>query len=179
MWKMKRKTRYWVRRALMLIMVGAVALAIYKTLDDGEQQTVDEGMEAPDFQLQTLDGKEMKLSELQGQAVLLNFWATWCEPCRDEMPAIQKVYEKHRDKGLEVVGVNIAESQLTVKGFVRQLDLTFPIVFDKERKVVDQYRIGPIPTSLFIDSDGKVVRMVKGQMDEAQIENYVLEALSR
>ncbi|MFD1397110.1 thiol-disulfide oxidoreductase ResA [Kroppenstedtia eburnea] len=176
---MNRKTRYWVRRVLMLIMVGAVAFAIYKTVSDGEKQTVEEGMEAPDFQLQTLDGKEMKLSELRGRAVLLNFWATWCEPCRDEMPAIQKVYEKHRDKGLVVVGVNIAESQLTVKGFVRQLDLSFPILLDKERKVVDQYRIEPIPTSLFIDKDGKVVRIVKGQMDDVQMETYALEALSR
>jgi peroxiredoxin len=66
-----------------------------------------------------------------------------------------------------------------VKGFVRQLDLSFPIVLDKERKVVDQYQIGPIPTSIFIDKEGRVVRNVKGQMDENQLETYVLEALSR
>src|SRR5690606_21757220 len=126
-----------VRRVLMLLMVGAVAFAIYKTMSGGEKQTVEEEMEAPDFQLQTLEGKELKLSALRGQTVLLNFWASWCEPCRDEMPAIEKVYEKHKEKGLVVVGINIAESKLTVKGFVRQLDLSFPIVLDKERKVVD------------------------------------------
>ncbi|GGA32424.1 thiol-disulfide oxidoreductase ResA [Kroppenstedtia guangzhouensis] len=176
---MNRKTRYWVRRVLMLLMVGAVAFAIYKTMSGGEKQTVEEEMEAPDFQLQTLEGKELKLSALRGQTVLLNFWASWCEPCRDEMPAIEKVYEKHKEKGLVVVGINIAESKLTVKGFVRQLDLSFPIVLDKERKVVDQYQIGPIPTSIFIDKEGRVVRNVKGQMDENQLETYVLEALSR
>lgn len=176
---MNRKTRYWVRRILMLIMVGAVAFAIYKTTGGGEKPAVEEGKVAPDFQLQTLDGETLKLSDLRGKAVLLNFWATWCGPCRDEMPAIQSVYEKHKDKGFVVVGVNIAESQLAVKGFARQLDLSFPIVLDKERQVVDQYQIGPIPSTVFIDQNGEVVRKMDGQMDEAQIEAYVLEALSK
>ncbi|PTX65076.1 peroxiredoxin [Melghirimyces profundicolus] len=177
---MNRTTRYWVRRILMLVMVALVGIAIYQTVaDDGKKKNVEVEKTAPDFQLQTLDGETLKLSDLRGKVVLLNFWATWCKPCRDEMPAIQNVYDKHQDKGLVVVGVNIAETQVAVSGFARQLNLKFPIVLDKERKVTERYGIGPIPSSLFIDKQGKVVRKVNGQMNEGQIEGYVLEALSK
>ncbi|MDA8353811.1 MAG: thiol-disulfide oxidoreductase ResA [Firmicutes bacterium] len=177
---MNRKTRYWVRRILMLVMVVLVGLAIYQTMGgEGEKETaVEPGKKAPDFQLETLDGEKMKLSDLKGKVVLLNFWASWCEPCRDEMPAIQTVYDKHKDKGFEVVGVNIAETQVAVNAFARQYELKFPIAMDRERKVTEQYGIGPIPSSIFIDREGNIIRKVNGQMNEDQLENYVLKALT-
>ncbi|WP_142504526.1 thiol-disulfide oxidoreductase ResA [Melghirimyces algeriensis] len=176
---MNRKMRYWVRRVLMLVLVALLGVAIYQTLGDEQKENVEVGKTAPEFKLKTLDGETLQLSDLKGKAVLLNFWATWCKPCRDEMPAIQKVYDKHKDKGFAVVGVNIAETKVTVSGFARQLNLNFPIVLDPDRKVTKLYGIGPIPSSIFIDKNGKVVRKVNGEMNEGQIEGYVLEALSK
>ncbi|MEW9034144.1 MAG: redoxin domain-containing protein, partial [Planifilum fimeticola] len=95
---MNRRTRFWVRRLLMLAMLALIGFALYQT---GESEAVEIGQTAPDFELTTLDGKTVRLSEFRGKGVLINFWASWCKPCRDEMPAIQRVYERHRDKGLE------------------------------------------------------------------------------
>ncbi|WP_106344381.1 thiol-disulfide oxidoreductase ResA [Planifilum fimeticola] len=173
---MNRRTRFWVRRLLMLAMLALIGFALYQT---GESEAVEIGQTAPDFELTTLDGKTVRLSEVRGKGVLINFWASWCKPCRDEMPAIQRVYERHRDKGLEVLGVNIAETGVTVDGFVRHLDLTFPILLDQNREVTQLYGIGPIPSSIFVSPEGKVVRKVSGQMQEGQIESMVLEILPK
>ncbi|WP_460415426.1 thiol-disulfide oxidoreductase ResA [Planifilum fimeticola] len=173
---MNRRTRFWVRRLLMLAMLALIGFALYQT---GESEAVEIGQTAPDFELTTLDGKTVRLSEFRGKGVLINFWASWCKPCRDEMPAIQRVYERHRDKGLEVLGVNIAETGVTVDGFVRHLDLTFPILLDQNREVTQLYGIGPIPSSIFVSPEGKVVRKVSGQMQEGQIESMVLEILPK
>jgi peroxiredoxin len=175
---MNNRTRYWVRRSLMLIMAGLVVFALYQALAEEEVGTT-VGEQAPDFELETLDGETVKLSDLQGKAVLVNFWATWCKPCRDEMPAIQSVYDRYRNQGFEVVGVNIAETPVSVRGFVRQQELDFPIVLDRDRAVTRQYNIGPIPSSVFLDKNGEVVRKHDGQMVEGQIEGYVREALDR
>jgi peroxiredoxin len=94
------------------------------------------------------------------------------------MPAIQQVYDRYKDKGLEVLAVNIAETEVTVDGFVRHLDLAFPILLDSNREVTRLYGIGPIPSSIFVSPDGKVVRKVSGQMSEGQIESMVLETLA-
>ncbi|PRX41645.1 peroxiredoxin [Planifilum fimeticola] len=160
----------------MLAMLALIGFALYQT---GESEAVEIGQTAPDFELTTLDGKTVRLSEVRGKGVLINFWASWCKPCRDEMPAIQRVYERHRDKGLEVLGVNIAETGVTVDGFVRHLDLTFPILLDQNREVTQLYGIGPIPSSIFVSPEGKVVRKVSGQMQEGQIESMVLEILPK
>jgi peroxiredoxin len=176
---MNKQTRYWLRRVLFLVMAGLVAFALYQSMNQGKQKGLEEGQSAPDFTLKTLDGKELKLSDLRGKGVLLNFWASWCKPCREEMPAIQSVYEKYRGKGFVVVGVNIAETEVAVQGFTHQLELTFPVVLDRDRKVTRLYQIGPIPSSLFIGPDGKIQRKVSGQMDEGLIEGYIQEILPK
>lgn len=175
---MNRRTRFWVRRLLMLAMLVLIGFALFQTGGTDEGEAVEAGQTAPDFELTTLDGKSIRLSELRGKGVLINFWASWCKPCRDEMPAIQQVYDRYKDKGLEVLAVNIAETEVTVDGFVRHLDLAFPILLDSNREVTRLYGIGSIPSSIFVSPDGKVVRKVSGQMSEGQIESMVLETLA-
>lgn len=175
---MNKRTRYWVRRILMVVMAGLVGFALYQALAE-EKTGAEVGEKAPDFELETLDGEKLQLRDLEGKTVLINFWATWCKPCRDEMPAIQSVYNRFKDQDFVVVGVNIAETPVSVKGFTRQLELDFPVVLDRNREVTKLYNIGPIPSSLFVDKNGKVVRKHDGQMVEGQIEGYVREALNR
>jgi peroxiredoxin len=112
------------------------------------------GNVAPDFQLQTLAGETVKLSDYKGQRVMLNFWATWCPPCRAEMPDMEKFYQK---KGVAILAVNLTETEATMQDihdFVDEFGLTFPILLDKKIEVATTYQIGPIPTSYMIDSDG-------------------------
>lgn len=118
------------------------------------------GKLAPDFTLTGLDGQEVSLSGFRGQPVLLNFWATWCGPCRMEMPLLQDVYEKWTGKGLVLLVVNVQESPDLVKEFIEDAGYTFPVLLSPGSKVPLAYNIRGIPATFFIDADG-VIRDVK------------------
>lgn len=113
------------------------------------------GEEAMDFKVQSMDGETLQLSDLRGKKVMLNFWATWCPPCKKEMPEIEKFNEKHNDD-IEIVAVNIQESTDKVKKFINENDYHFPIYLDKSGKVSEGYSIYAIPTTYFIGTDGKI-----------------------
>jgi len=132
------------------------------------------GRPAPDFTLQTVDGQRFTLSELRGQVVILNFWATWCPPCRAEMPALQEVYQAHRDDELIVLAVDQDEEPSLVESFRQELNLTFPLLLDPNYLVSDQYRVGLLPTTFFIDRRGVIRDVVLGgPMDRALIEDKI------
>ncbi|MBB6452808.1 thiol-disulfide isomerase/thioredoxin [Salirhabdus euzebyi] len=114
---------------------------------------------APDFTLETLDGEELTLSDLKGKKVFLNFWATWCTYCLDEMPAMQKIHENYGDE-VVIIGLNATGSETSldkVKSYVDQLGITFPIVLDKDLKVTyDKYQAMGLPTTFFINTKGEI-----------------------
>lgn len=131
------------------------------------------GSPAPDFELTDLDGKQHSLSQYRGDVVLLNFWATWCEPCRVEMPAIDKRFQELHDKGFIVLGIDFDEPAADVRAFRDQVKVTFPLLLDPGGKVQALYRILGYPTSFFVDRQG-VVRIVHiGIMDDSQIDQYL------
>lgn len=113
---------------------------------------------APDFTLTTLEGNTVRLSDFRGKkAVLINFWATWCPPCRLEMPAMQQIYAEYKDKGFEILAVNIeADARQEITDFVKELRLTFPILLDPDMKITRKYRIIGLPVSVLIDRQGIV-----------------------
>ncbi len=125
---------------------------------------VQPGSQAPDFTLQTLDGDIVTLSELRGRPVLVNMWASWCTPCKYEMPTIQKVYEEFRDRGLMVLAVNLTKKDnlTSVISFVEEYDLTFPILLDVDGKVEEAYQLRGLPSTFFIDRDGIIQSVVIG-----------------
>ncbi len=114
------------------------------------------GKPAPDFTLTSLDGKKVTLSQLKGKPVLINFWATWCPPCRLEMPALQTVYQEASAKGFTLLMVNQQEDSTTVQNFLKQNNYSLPVVLDLNGQVSDMYQVTGIPTSVFIDSQGVV-----------------------
>ena len=130
-------------------------------------------MPAPDFTLPTLDGEDITLSDLRGRAVLINFWATWCPPCRLEMPAMQRVYERYKEEGFVVLAVNFREGQEQVKPFVEELGLTFPVLLDEKGNVASQYRVIGLPSSYFVDKEGRIQTVQVGAMSEAFMEEQV------
>ena len=139
-----------------------------------------EGFSAPDFTLDLLDGGQVTLSDLRGKAVLINFWATWCPPCRAEMPAIEAVYRSHKDLGLEVLAVNTTnqDDQAAASAFVQELGLTFPVPLDGTGAVSASYNLRGLPSTYFIDRHG-VIRsvVVGGPMSGALIQSRVEELL--
>src|SRR5690625_7077187 len=124
------------------------------TKSDGEG--LDKGQKAPDFELSTLDGETVKLSDFRGQKVLLNFWATWCPPCRKEMPDMEKL---HNNTDVKILAVNLTgtESGLDeVKSFIDKLKLTFTVPLDEESEIANQYEVVAYPTTYMIDSNGRI-----------------------
>ena len=118
------------------------------------------GAIAPDFTLFALAGNPITLSGLRGRPVVLNFWTTWCGPCRHEMPYLQEMFEERENQELAIVAVNIGESESIVRKFITTRGYTFPIALDQEKHVALDYEIAAIPTTFLIDQDG-IIQAVK------------------
>lgn len=143
----------------------------------GEMGNVEMGEEAPDFTLPTLVGEEISLSGLRGRPVLLNFWATWCAPCRIEMPELESAYKSHTTDELAIIAINREETAALVEPFVTDMGLTFDIALDEKAEVSNLYGVFNMPTSYFLDGSGRVVAIHRGPMSEEQIEEYLQLAL--
>ncbi len=133
---------------------------------------------APAFTLATLDGKSVASSDLRGKVVLVNFWATWCPPCRSEMPDIESTYQAHRAEFV-VLAINDAENNGAVKPFVDQFHFTFPILLDRDGAVARLFQVQALPTSFFIDRAGIIRAANVGQMDRAYIETQIAALTAR
>jgi peroxiredoxin len=151
---------------------GSVALppALNAT---GQSPAAEQGRAAPDFLLQTLSGETLRLSELRGQPLLVNFWATWCGPCRIEMPDLVEAYNEHYEDGFIVLAVNQREAAARVQPFVDEFDLPFPIAMDRDGEVAQTWNIGGpmqgLPASYFIDRSGVVRKVVLGSLTESSL----------
>lgn len=128
------------------------------------QEAPSVGFLAPDFTLETLEGDSITLSELRGTAIIINLWASWCGPCRAEMPAMQNVYEKYKDSGFTILAVNATnqDSLAAARAFVEELGLSYPILLDIEGKVSDLYNLRALPTTYFVNPDGIIEEVVIG-----------------
>jgi peroxiredoxin len=162
------------------LVVGLVLLPagfIDITAQDGILQVAPiVGSLAPDFELSDTLGNTIRLSDHQGQVVLLNFWATWCVPCRVEMPALQVRFEAHESVGLAILAIDFDESAEQVGDFGREFDLTFPLVLDPGGVVQQLYRVRGYPTSVFLDEQGVIRALHIGVMTESQLDGYLREA---
>ena len=115
-----------------------------------------------DFHLTDLEGKSQSLSQYRGKIVLVNFWATWCKPCTTEMPAMQAMYDKLRDKGFVVLAINELEDDAKVREHIKQYGHTFPVLMDRDNKVANQFGVFGLPVSVFIDQEGRAQEYIKG-----------------
>lgn len=121
--------------------------------------------EAPGFVLKNMDGEHVSLTALRGKVILLNFWATWCRPCKEEMPAFEKLYVKYKDRGFVVLAVSINRSKASIEDFLEDMDLSYPILMDDDSKVLKLYKVYSIPTTFLIDKTGFIVKKYHGQED--------------
>ncbi|GKV56996.1 thiol-disulfide oxidoreductase ResA [Sporosarcina sp. NCCP-2222] len=169
----KKNKRLIFRSVVLLILAGAIIFTIYGSLTKETHSILKVGDEAPDFELVDLDGNIHRLSDYKGQGVFLNFWGTWCAPCKKEMPAMGRQYEIYKDEGVQILAVNIAEPKLKVQSFAEQYGMVFPTLIDKTKSVMQAYNVKPLPTTLLINPDGKIIQIITGEMSEKDIQGYM------
>ena len=137
-----------------------------------------QGQPAPDFRLASPEGDLFNLSDYAGQVVLVNMWATWCPPCKAEMPAINSFYEAHREQGFTVLAVNSQEDAGAVNAFIQTGGFSFPVLLDVEAEVMELYQVRGLPTSFIIDRNGAIRHVQTGPITEKQLEQLVLPLLA-
>ncbi len=144
----------------------AAALALILVSESHVPARVGRGSAAPDFSLSTLGGSDpISLSALRGRVVLVNFWATWCKPCEDEMPSMERLYQRLHPEGLELVAVSVDQDVELVASFRERLAISFPIALDPDQRVSRLYQTTGFPESLLIDASGTVVERYVGPRD--------------
>lgn len=166
-----------------IILTLAILISGYFFIFAGEEQISDEQKEAiakvleginktPDFTLSALDGKEYHLRELEGNVVLINFWATWCGPCRMEIPDFNEMYEKYHEYGFEILGISVSDTKKQLENFVKSYEMKYPVLYGSSKNMnqitSDYGGVYSIPTSFLIDKNGEVLRTYPG----AILKNY-------
>lgn len=161
----------------ILVFILGVALVggiLASSLRPSSPQTGPSSLE--DFNLRKLSGETGKLSDYRGQVVLVNFWASWCGTCRDEMPDIVQTYNKYKDQGFNVVGINYGEDEAPARQFVTSYAMSFPIFMDPGKVVAGRYQILSMPTSFLLDRQGQVKEYGPGRIDTPKLQ-AAIEAL--
>lgn len=169
----------------ILILVFGAGWIWISAVEPGETTSGDipapqKGFLAPDFTLETLAGETLTLSDFRGQGVLVNLWASWCGPCRAEMPAMQRVYDQYKDQGFVVLAVNITsqDSLTNAVAFAEEHNLTYPILLDVRGEVADAYNMRAFPSSYFVDKDGIITEVIiGGPMAEALLEVRAMQLI--
>jgi thiol-disulfide isomerase/thioredoxin len=175
--KRYRKMLQYIVLALVLIIGG---YAVGNSLFASTSTVLKTGDEPPEFKLLGLDGVVHDSSEYKGKPLIINFWGTFCPPCRDEMPALQTVYDKWKDKGVQLVGINLSEDKLSVESFARQVEAKFPILLDRGRQVEKRFGLKQYPTTFFVDADGNIEKvLIGGPLTEEQIEGQIQELFAK
>ncbi len=162
----KRKRRLVIRTIVLIALLAAVVFAI---ATKKSEKVLAIGDEAPDFEIVDLEGNKHRLSEYKGQGVFLNFWGSWCGPCKTEMPFMEKQSKEFKGKGVHILALNIKDTRLKAETFRDQYKLTFPIAQDKDESILRAYNVIPLPTTILIDPDGIIVDIITTGMDEEEI----------
>jgi thiol-disulfide isomerase/thioredoxin len=178
------RSRSWFAFIALVVVAGVAWIWLSAvraaSTTEGRISSPREGFLAPDFDVDLLGGGEIALSELKGKAVIVNLWASWCPPCREEMPAMHRVYEANRGRGLEIMAVNMTwqDSEKAAADFVSQFALTFPIPLDRDGFIARKYLLRALPSTFFVDREGVIQKVIiGGPISEATIQTTVEELL--
>jgi peroxiredoxin len=167
-----KKKQVTTQQQIAILLVGLLILGVLAWVFFGTGSS-----NAMDFEAATLDGEVIRLSDYQGQVVMLNFWATWCPPCRAEMPAIQDAYTQHQDDGFVVLAINNRETPIQVRQFATSYGLSFPIVLDIQANIQEQFGIRSFPTSIFLNTEGEAYATHSGAVSPQQLEAYIAQGM--
>lgn len=169
---MNKKRRLVLRTVILIVLAAAIIFTLYANFTKNDRKIATVGEQAPDFVLEDLDGRKYRLSDFKGKGVFLNFWGTFCDPCKREMPYMDNQYKKFKDQGVEIIAVNVGETDLAIETFANQYNLSFPIVVDNG-EVQKAYGIYSLPATFLISPEGKVVDYIEQSLTEDMIADYM------
>jgi peroxiredoxin len=177
-----------LRRAGQVLAIAVVlallAVLVWRVVRDSEGGAADalrrgEQAQAPAFDLERLDeAGRLQLSSLRGKAVVLNFWASWCLPCKEEAPRLEAAWQKWRSKGVVVVGIDANDFKSDARRFARRYKVTYPLVHDGPGDLLDDYGLSAFPETFFVRPDGRLSSWTQGELSEAEIEAGIREAFA-
>ena len=165
---LKFKNKSWPLFAISMLALGLIWIWISRTTPENQERLViqapHQGFAAPSFELKNSEGKIVTLSSLRGQVVVVNFWASWCPPCRAEMPALESVSEDYVKQGVVILGINATnqDSSQSAQAFMAEMGLNFPILFDTDGAVSKLYQVSALPSTFFIGRDGIIQEVIIG-----------------
>lgn len=152
------KSRVSLNGLIRIVFIAIMVLLVSSSCTKGKKQAM-KGDEAPDFTLSDLTGSDVCMSDLRGKVVLIEFWATWCPPCRESIPAMNEIYKRYNEKGLVILGISVDKGQNVaedLRAFVREYSILYPVLIDS-KNINNLYGVYSIPTTFLIDKDGKVI----------------------
>ena len=168
-----RLVRVVIVLAPALLFVGLLWFALMRS---GSQATV--GDTAPEFELPTLSGDTLSSAELKGHPVVINFWASWCLPCREEAPLLERTWRRYRDDGVILLGVNIKDAESDAKAFVDEFDITYPVVRDLDQELTRSFGVRGLPETFFVDHEWRFVGTESGAQRGQQQGTVILGAIT-
>lgn len=165
------------RNIIWIIIILVIGIFLFPTIKNrvafaGNKPALNEM--APDFSLKNLSGKNVRLSDFKGRVVLVNFWASWCPPCKMEIPGFQKVYTAYKDRGFTIIGIAMDDVS---SSFIKDMGMTYPVVMANDKVIRDYGNISGIPTSFLVGRDGRIIKKVMGMYFESSLKSDLVNAL--
>ena len=163
---------------VMLVVAGLVAMLVYGVAHKGTYAGIElAGKPAPDFTLELFGGGSITLSELAGRPVVINLWASWCGPCREEAPVLEAGWQAYKDKGVVFIGVNVQDNESDALAFIKEFRQTYPNGPDSTNRISVSYGLTGLPETIFVKRDGTITRKHIGALNERLMRNYVAEIM--
>jgi cytochrome c biogenesis protein CcmG/thiol:disulfide interchange protein DsbE len=166
---------WWAAAAVAIVVLGLLAYSIAT----GPSAPPQVGAPVPDFQLTTLDGQEISLNALQGQVVVVNFFASWCEPCREEAPALEAAWGTYQDQGVQFIGIAYKDAKSRAQAFLTEFGATYPSAVDPANRTARAYGVTGVPETFVIDRQGQLTRHILGAVSRAELSLEIDRALQR
>jgi cytochrome c biogenesis protein CcmG/thiol:disulfide interchange protein DsbE len=170
----QRASRRFAQPLMLLLALAVLALLAYGVIAKAEEP-LGEGP-APDFTLSLFDGGQLSLSDLRGEVVVINVWASWCPPCRDEAPVLERAWRRYRDRGVIFVGVDYMDTEPAALAYIAEFDITYPNGPDLGSRISQDYNVQGVPETFFVNPQGDIAEVFVGPLSEARLKS-ILERL--
>lgn len=170
----KKKKRFLIRVFLLGILATIIFFTIYQNLSgDQKNALATKGEKATNFTGETILGEKIELKETGTEKTLINFWGSWCEPCKREMPALETAYSTYNSDDFTIISVNMGESNFVIDKFINQYNLSFPVISDRDSSIKQAYEVGNLPVTFLVDSEGIIEEVHEGELTEEMLNDWI------